>query len=983
MLTESSEFQHDLFISYSTDPDYIVSQKIEGFLERFHKLKVPEGITLKQLRVCRDGSDFSIRKLREQTPDEGNVKNTIAYYLHQSRYLLVLCSRNAALSEYVSFEVNWFIKNRGADSILLAITEGDNPTESKLFSEKIIQHGLHTDVFFDLRGFKKNAKNWRKVRDQEEELTNIAAFLNGETSGRILPVWQRSERKKLQRQRYAGLFLALVFLGLAITAFIQRRTAIAQKVIVQNQLARYYWNESRRVTAEGNEVSALHFAAEAVNTSADELLTKSILIDIKSSLPQLSLWHQFPGDNIIFRPTFSADGRWALVMFDSALHIWDTENEKQIACAIKQDDLIVSAKISPDGKWVLVTTPELTRLWSIENCAALTLVIRHERSTKMITCFSQNGKWILTANNRHATLWDSKTLERLREIEFGSIICDAVFNNDNSRIMIAGIDGIARQWEIQSGTWSTTPPIAFGKRKTTYPVSLGFFENHLLIAQDNVITVWDVITGETIYYKKFAANIYSIDFDSKGKWFRTEEDQNLTSWEFATGNQIGESIELAKLVVSAACSPDGDWVITSSFTSDSQLWKLQNTTGTSTDIRLPNVIDEAFFSADGERILARTQDTVRIFNARTGQPEITIPGINQYLTPQFIDYSNLVVAIHADDTARVWNIETGNLAGMFMKVERDFTFRLGPASRFILTNGTKNKIGSWKLEHGKGITRSTLLEIEGEHAEFSPDGERLLTIADNKVIRIWDTESGVQIGNDIKEANGFYEALFSPDGEMVLTRGGILGGLSSLRVWRSDGKFMWGISDSRYFTLATFSPDGQKILAVSMESDGRNLIHSNHMARLYDTQTGIQTGSPMLHRAMVSNVKFTADGNLLFTTDQHGAYLWESITGLQIENFADGGGELPATISKDGHRILIVGGSTATILNVGIDLDLPKDVFKLQAQVSTGYALDETTNEVIPIPVDKWNKLKEEYDKKARDHFQNCRFPQHNFWSKF
>ena len=61
----SNEFEFDLFLSYSTAPDYELGRKAESFLESFHNLIVDDRYTLKPLQICRDGSDFELHQILE------------------------------------------------------------------------------------------------------------------------------------------------------------------------------------------------------------------------------------------------------------------------------------------------------------------------------------------------------------------------------------------------------------------------------------------------------------------------------------------------------------------------------------------------------------------------------------------------------------------------------------------------------------------------------------------------------------------------------------------------------------------------------------------------------------------------------------------------------------------------------------------------------------------------------------------------------
>ena len=230
------------FLSYSTDPDYRLSQRVESFVETFHRLKTPPGITLKPVQVCRDGSDFSVeRAVRESIGSkEGVVDTLIESYLKQSEYLVVMCSSKAPISRYVGFEIDWFLKNKGWDHVLLAVTEGRDPasTPAEVFPQSVIKAGLHLKPFYDLRGFKgRAARGWIKVRDPEEELANLAAFLHEGTSGRLMPIWQREAVRKARNERMVFASAAIVFAAVAGIALWQRNLATRARERAERALA--------------------------------------------------------------------------------------------------------------------------------------------------------------------------------------------------------------------------------------------------------------------------------------------------------------------------------------------------------------------------------------------------------------------------------------------------------------------------------------------------------------------------------------------------------------------------------------------------------------------------------------------------------------------------------------------------------------------------------------------------------------------------
>jgi WD40 repeat protein len=106
---------------------------------------------------------------------------------------------------------------------------------------------------------------------------------------------------------------------------------------------------------------------------------------------------------------------------------------------------------------------------------------------------------------------------------------------------------------------------------------------------------------------------------------------------------------------------------------------------------------------------------------------------------------------------------------------------------------------------------------------FSPDGRYCLAAGDKDTVRVWDVQTGEQVGKDI---TGGYLATFTPEGQ-VLT--GAWSGSKFFLYEPGTGRFVRGFGgggagDLHNFTL---SPDGDRLLAYN--PDG---------IRLWDVKTG-------------------------------------------------------------------------------------------------------------------------------------------------
>jgi tetratricopeptide (TPR) repeat protein len=104
-------------------------------------------------------------------------------------------------------------------------------------------------------------------------------------------------------------------------------------------------------------------------------------------------------------------------------------------------------------------------------------------------------------------------------------------------------------------------------------------------------------------------------------------------------------------------------------------------------------------------------------------------------------------------------------------------------------------------------------------AQFSPDGQRVVTASFDRTARLWDAASGKSIGEPMKHEAVVYSAQFSPDGQRVVTASHD----KTARLWdaatgKPIGEPMRHESAVR---SAQFSPDGQRVVTASGDKTAR------------------------------------------------------------------------------------------------------------------------------------------------------------------
>lgn len=170
-------------------------------------------------------------------------------------------------------------------------------------------------------------------------------------------------------------------------------------------------------------------------------------------------------------------------------------------------------------------------------------------------------------------------------------------------------------------------------------------------------------------------------------------------------------------------------------------------------------------------------------------------------------------------------------------------------------------------------------------ASFSSDGRWIVTAGADLTARIWDADTGTQLLL-IPQSGG---AEFSPDGERVLTFG------DRLRVHDSkSGEMLREFGESNeYVSRACFSPDGLYVVAAGWGGT----------VSLWDVKTGEKVRD-FKHGGNLTDAEFSPDGRKLISCSYWGTVIvWDADTGVACWTMKTPGAVLCAAFSPSGTRI--------------------------------------------------------------------------------
>jgi hypothetical protein len=202
---------YDAFVSYSHAKDKPIAAALQSVIQRLGK----PWYRRRALRVFRDDTSLSA------TP---SLWPSIEQALGNSRFLVLLASPEAAASPWVNKEVAWWLDHRSADTLLIALTDGelswddtvgDFAASARMPLPPVLAGRFATEPkWVDLRSYREGAN----PRDAGfiEAGADFAAAIRGMPKEDLLSQEVRQQRRALRLAWSAVAVVLLLLLGVGI-----------------------------------------------------------------------------------------------------------------------------------------------------------------------------------------------------------------------------------------------------------------------------------------------------------------------------------------------------------------------------------------------------------------------------------------------------------------------------------------------------------------------------------------------------------------------------------------------------------------------------------------------------------------------------------------------------------------------------------------------------------------------------------------------
>lgn len=186
------------------------------------------------------------------------------------------------------------------------------------------------------------------------------------------------------------------------------------------------------------------------------------------------------------------------------------------------------------------------------------------------------------------------------------------------------------------------------------------------------------------------------------------------------------------------------------------------------------------------------------------------------------------------------------------------------AMRIAVATGTAGTAGEVRIFSRQNNPTLLSKHIIAAHSDlihdlaFSPDGKILATTGYDRLIKLWDVETGKELRTLKDHSDSVYGIAFSPDGKLLASAAAD----RAVKVWDvATGKRLYTLSDATDWVYAVaWSPDGKHLAATGVDRS----------IRVWEANAdgGKLVQSAFAHEGPVLRLVYSADGKTLYSLSE-------------------------------------------------------------------------------------------------------------------
>jgi WD40 repeat protein len=887
------------FISYSHQDD-TWARWLHRRLERY--------VVPRRLRAQRPDLPrrlYPVFRDREELPTSAHLSAVITEALHQSRFLIVICSPHAAASRWVDEEVRSFKRLHGDARVLAVIVDGEphvaeNPASGmpECFPPALRQ-------VLDANGRPTGVRAEPLAADVRAGRDGRKAALQRILAGLLQVPYSELARREVVRRRWAWARNAVLATTLAtawIGLWFWQAERQHQREAVQQRGAQI--DLARDELGNGESARAATLLADAYRRGDDSIDVRLLLARALPAVEALSevsypseagrwivqlsytpdqkriLVVEHDGDaRLIDRASgqtvvrfaeppplpnyrFSADGRRLMLSGLGA----DVRRRQQVKVYAVDDGRLlldaVGAPLSwPDVRAVFpaaIGDPALDRialvneqgeaeLWTV-GASSQAGVLRGARPLRSVG-FSPDGSELVTADDLGGVVvWDADTRQARQRLQLRPATPAAAGYVGAHRILTLGETGTLNLWDAGSGEWQGALPGHSGRIELALP---SLAHRRLVTGARDGHRVWDLATLKPLFAIDAAlARARAAELDASGRWLLMAQADNKLRLQSVNDSMLAATLDgHVGAMYAAAVDATGRYAISGGSDGRIREWDLQR------------------LGSGPLRVLGPR-------SAGGGRPRV--------LLTQFVDGGILSVDTQGHlcrwpiDESAAAACRPGDMQSLWSaSADTEGQIAIGSADGHVEFVDATSTASRWRAALGSGAPVRTL--------SLDADG-RWLAAAGDTGFAVWSTADGASLPWALERAGAVSVLGHAPDRDALLVGG--------------DGPDL----------VVHALPGGERLLVL----DG--------------------------HDGAVTHAAYAADGSRLASVDRRGVLrVWSTRDGRVLGRFDHGerGGLQRLAFAHDGSRVAACGDGGVVLLH-----DLANGAVRELVGMPSGYCGD-------------------------------------------
>jgi WD40 repeat protein len=540
---------------------------------------------------------------------------------------------------------------------------------------------------------------------------------------------------------------------------------------------------------------------------------------------------------------------------------------------------VESVSLSPNGRHVLIVEDKRrAQIFDVTSGNAVTRPFGQSSGLRR-GAYSTNGELVVTASeDGTACLWRSSDGTKIACLPHPAEVLSATFSPDGRHVVTGCADSQA--WIWTTTTYSNELKLI---GHTDAVVCVAYSHNGKLIAtasRDSTARIWDASSGIELRSFPHPNWVQFVAFGPDDRTLLTGCDDHYGRvWDVEADRRIPPKLAHHDVVMSGDMSPDGRYIITGSLDGSVQLW--------STEDHVPHMpvpvlwhsdrVTAVAFGSDGHRIVSGCVDgTVRVWDLAGSEviPQ-SLNGIFSKNKEWFLTITNndvLVLDTLSQRLVSRWIRPSGRLNNAALSDNGRFVLTLSLEGEE--TNAFERVLRAWDSKSGIPLGPSISDTNAITTLRISDDGKRLLSFGTN-FIQTWDVEHGKLLAQTALRQGQLKSALLNPAGNLVVS-------------WSDSKVNVWGSADfapsflplthSSPIQDVEFSPNGHELVACCADSG-----YTKCYAQVWDMVSGEPVGYRLAHGDGVLSVAFSPDGSRIVTGGEDSkAMVWKAATSERI-----------------------------------------------------------------------------------------------------